>query len=258
MGGALRLRGGAREGRLIRCPSKEYPSVKAALEACCKGDVALLCGTGGGEHRIGGTISIGNRTLDVAGEEGACILGKLLFRDGSRGTMSGVSCVVDWREEDFGQEWVLGEPISAMGYTVMALSGPWIFDRCRVEASTGPEGGEAALAAGEDALLTLNATHVGGQGEGGDRVDIGVYAFGRARLELHSCGVSLCSRFGIKANDRSRVILSGGAIGRSRVGLIMANECEVTVARAEVGGEEAAFAVEDRARFTAKLFTTDT
>ena len=99
-----RLRGGAREARTIHCPSDMYPSIKAGLEACCKGDLAVIHGGSEEDHRIGGILSVGNRTLDIAGQDDPCLVGKLFLRMGSKGSVTGVSMVKDWRGEDGGEE----------------------------------------------------------------------------------------------------------------------------------------------------------
>lgn len=243
--------------------------MKAGLEACCKGDLAIIHGGGGEDHRIGGGImSVGNRTLDVAGEDSPCLMGKLLLRMGSRGSVSAVSMVKDWREEDGEDMKVAGqgpgkfvleeEPPSMRSYTVLALSGPWVFDRCRIESSSGEFGGESALVAAEASVVSLNATHVGGQGEGDARADVGLSACDSAQVSLHACGISLCSRFGAKAHDRSRIHISGGAIERCRVCLSLSEDADVRLVEARVGGHDAAFTVDDMSRFTAKLFLTKT
>jgi len=263
-----RLRGGAREARTIHCPSDMYPSIKAGLEACCKGDLAVIHGGSEEDHRIGGILSVGNRTLDIAGQDDPCLVGKLFLRMGSKGSVTGVSMVKDWREEDGGEEEGRGrgpggfileeEPPSLRSYTVLALSGPWVFDGCRIESSSGECGGESALIVAEASVVSLNATHIGGQGDGVSRADVGLTACDSAQVSLHACGISLCARFGAKAHDKSQIRMKGGAIERCRLCLSLSEETEMRVEDARFEGRDAAFTVDDMSRFTAKLFLTNT
>ena len=108
--------------------------------------------------------------------------------------------------------------------------------------------------------VSLSSSCIGGQGKGRARVDVGLMVAGDATISLGDCGVTMCSSFGVKAHDSARISWESGSVSQCRVGLMLGEEAEVRMRGSEVvGGDDgAAFYVEDRARYTAKLFLTDT
>eukprot|EP00282_Hemiselmis_andersenii_P039313 CAMPEP_0169426586 /NCGR_PEP_ID=MMETSP1042-20121227/293_1 /TAXON_ID=464988 /ORGANISM="Hemiselmis andersenii, Strain CCMP1180" /LENGTH=163 /DNA_ID=CAMNT_0009536541 /DNA_START=449 /DNA_END=936 /DNA_ORIENTATION=- len=160
------------------------------------------------------SVWIGNRTLALEGDPagGTCVVGKWVLREGSNGCVSGMSLVLDWREPevDWAGECVPGEEDETLqGFTVLVRGGRWGFDRCRVEASSSPGGGESAIIVASGSNVSASSSHIGGQGQGAARVDSGLTVTGNAIVSLDDCLVSLCSSFGIKALDKVRIAVAG-------------------------------------------------
>jgi len=110
-----------REGRELTIPSKECPDLDIGIETVCKVDSLFVRK---GVQRWRRTRVIGERTLNVHGEEGTLLIGQWLMWERSKGNFQKLALASDADQ-------------MAAAHTVLIHEGNWTLESCIVQSING-------------------------------------------------------------------------------------------------------------------------
>mmetsp|Transcript_658 Transcript_658/g.1532 ORF Transcript_658/g.1532 Transcript_658/m.1532 type:complete len:298 (-) Transcript_658:954-1847(-) len=225
--------GGRREARELTVPSSECPTLDIGIESVCKIDTLFIRK---GVQRWKDLRKVGQRTLNIAGEDGSLLIGQWIMWEGSKGFLKKLAMAADSNQ---------------MGaiHTILIHAGQWTLESCIVQSING-----IAMEARERAMVELRSCTVGGGGEEEYLARTGLIAASHANVSMIGGSVVFCDAAGARVMDTGRLTLQGCRVCKNQIGISLQGECVLHVRDASLSNIVASLRIDEQSRYTAQVF----